>query len=413
MKNWKSIVIAVLIVLGGWFVFYHIAGENSANSSRRKHEGAMPVGVATAKTGDMPMYLTGLGAVTPRNTVTVQSRVAGQLMSVLFKEGQMVKSGDLLAQIDPRPYEAQLEQAQGQLTRDEALLKNARIDLARYQTLLKQNSIAEQQVATQTYLVKQYEGAVENDKGAVDNAKVNLDYTRITSPIDGRVGLKQVDPGNIVQAPATTIAVVTQLQPIDVVFALPEDNIPAIMQQEQAGETLKTEAWSRDNTIKITEGSLLAIDNQVDPTTGTVKFKAEFPNENNTLFPSQFVNVRMLLSVRHGVTLIPSAAVQHGSQGTFVYLVDDDTVSLKTITTGPSQGNVTLVEKGVHPGDELVVDGADRLRDGAAIDIAAIDGKPSPSPASAGEGRGGGLSSGNEQASPLPNPPPLRGSGDK
>jgi membrane fusion protein, multidrug efflux system len=375
--NLKLIIIVVVLAVIGWFFFYHSSGDDSANSLHHGKNGApVPVGVATARTGDMPVYLKGLGAVTPRRVVTAQSRVAGELISVLFKEGQLVKEGDLLAEIDPRPYEAALEQAKGQLARDQALLKNARIDLERYITLFKQDSIAKQQVDTQDSLVKQYEGTVLNDQGVIDTARVNLIYTKITSPVEGRVGLRQVDPGNIIQTSATTgIVVVTQLQPIDVLFTLPEDNIPTVMKHMQAGGQLVTEAWSRDDTIKLADGSLIAVDNQVDPTTGTLKFKAEFSNEDNTLFANQFVNIRLLLDTEKDATLIPTAAVQRGSQGTFVYLVKDKTVSLQPVTLGHSSGDIVAVEKGVSVGDVMVIDGADSLRDGSKIEIAAADGK--------------------------------------
>lgn len=363
------LLLVILLLAGlGWWIFH-----SSGNSEHQgKFGGVMPVGVALVRQGDIDIYLNGLGTVTPLNTVTVRSRVDGQLMRVLFTEGQHVKAGAPLAIIDPRPFEAQLEQARGQLLRDQALLSNAQLDLERYKTLFVEDSIAKQQLDTQASLVRQYEGTVKNDQGQVANAEVQLSYTKITSPIAGRVGLRQVDIGNIVHtSDANGIVVVTELQPITVVFALPEDQIPAVMKAFSGGGKLPVEAWDRDNKISLETGILLAVDNQADTTTGTVKFKAEFPNEDNVLFANQFVNVHMLLSTEHDATLMPTAAIQHGLQGTFVYKVNSDgkSVSVQPMTLGVTEGETVAVEKGLSPGDRVVTDGSDSLRDGAEIKI--------------------------------------------
>jgi len=337
-----------------------------------KNGGPMPVGIATVKTGDIDVYLNGLGNVTPRNTVVVHSRIDGQLMQVSFKEGQLVKAGDRLADIDARPYEALLEQAQGQMMRDEALLADAKINLERYKTLFAQDSIAKQQLDTQASLVKQYEGAVKNDKGQIDNAKVQIIYTQITAPVSGRVGLRQVDPGNIVHASDPNgIVVVTQLQPITALFTIPEDNIPLVIEHTQQEKNLVADAWDRDTKHKIATGTLIAIDNQVDPTTGTVKFRAEFANKDNKLFPSQFVNIRLRLDTKHNVVLMPTAAIQRGAQGTFVYLVKDKIVTVQPIKLGTTEGENVEVESGLKADDIVVVDGSDNLRDGAKVEVAA------------------------------------------
>ncbi len=349
------IITAILLIAGGWFFFIHDSGDQgkSSGGSGGKHGGAdknapVPVAVATAKTGDISVYLDGLGNITPRSNVIVHSLVNGELMNVAFDEGQMVKKGDMLAKIDDRPYVAQLEEAQGQLTRDQALLEEARLDLERYKILWSQDSIAKQQLDTQGSLVKQYEGAVTTDQGQVDNAKVNLVYTKITSPVTGRVGLRQVDAGNIVHSTDSNgIVVVAELQPITALFTIPEDNIPAVFKHIGAGDKLAAEAWDRDNKNKLADGDLVAGDNEVDPTTGTVKFRAQFANDDNALFPSQFVNIRLKLDTLSGVVTIPTSAVQRGSQGTFVYLVKpENTVAVQKIVLGPADGEAVVGDRG-------------------------------------------------------------------
>jgi multidrug efflux system membrane fusion protein len=338
-------------------------GPNAANRST-------PVVAAPAKKGDVSVYMAGLGSVVPIAMVTVRSRIDGQLMKVLFREGQMVRGGELLAEIDPRTYQAQLDQAEGQMAKDLALLNNARIDAERYRVLFEQDSVAKQQLDTQESLVRQYQGTIKVDQAAIDTAKLQLIYCRVTAPISGRLGLRQVDPGNIVHASdANGLVVITQLQPIGVVFTMPEDALPTVMKKLRAGEKLPVDAYDRADKVKLDSGTLLTVDNQVDPTTGTVKLKAQFANDENNLFPNQFANVHMLVDVKRDATMVPGAAIQRGTPGTFVYLVKpDNTVTVRVVKLGPVQGDNVSIETGLAPGDQVVVDGADKLREGAKVE---------------------------------------------
>jgi multidrug efflux system membrane fusion protein len=289
----------------------------------------------------------------------------------LFKEGQAVKEGELLAEVDPRPYQAQLAQSEGQMARDQALLANARIDLERYRTLYAQDSIAKQQVDTQEALVRQYEGTVKFDQGQIDNARLQVTYSRIIAPISGRLGLRLVDAGNIVRSgDANGLVVITQLQPVSVIFTIPQDSLSGLVQRVRSGERLPVEAYDREQKKKLASGTLASVDNQIDPSTGTIKLKAQFPNEDASLFPNQFVNVRMLLDTRRGATLVPNAAVVRGGQGTFVYVIKEDrTVELRKLSVGIAEGDNVSIDSGLAPGELVVVEGSDRLRDGAKVEI--------------------------------------------
>jgi multidrug efflux system membrane fusion protein len=392
--NNKPLLVGVLLVLvagaaGGYFYFTRSTDGATQGSSvpapKAKGKGgfdptrATPVLADVATKKDVNIFLNGLGTVTPLRTVTVRSRVDGELIKLHFTEGQTVKEGDLLAEIDARPFQVQLMQAEGQMARDQALLANARIDLERYQTLFKQDSIAKQQVDTQAALVRQYEGAVRTDQSQIESAKLQLTYSRVTAPISGRLGLRQVDQGNVVRAgDANGLVVITQLQPVAVVFTIPQDSLPAVLKR-LSGEKPPVEAWDRENKSKLASGTLITVDNQIDPTTGTVKLKAQFPNTDGSLFSNQFVNVRMLVDTRKDATVVPAAAVQRGAQGMFVYVVrDDSTVTVRPVKVGPTDGPVTAIEAGMQPGERVVTDGVDRLREGAKIELAQRSPVPGP-----------------------------------
>ncbi|MEO8755057.1 MAG: MdtA/MuxA family multidrug efflux RND transporter periplasmic adaptor subunit [Casimicrobiaceae bacterium] len=382
-RRWPLVVLLLALVsaaaVGAYFFWYKPAASTSAAPATPAPTGGrfdmqgrpMPVIAAPAKKGSIDVYVNALGTVTPRNLVTVKPRVDGQLMRVAFTEGQMIKAGELLAEIDPRPFQVQLTQANGQMAKDQALLKNAQLDLERYNTLLTQDSISKQQVDTQQALVRQYEGAVQADQGAVDSAKLQLTYSHVIAPLAGRVGLRQVDPGNVVHASdANGIVVIAQVQPINATFPIPEDNVQRIMKRLASGEPTVVEAWDREQKNKLATGRLITADNQIDTTTGTVKMKAEFGNETLALFPNQFVNVRMLVQTLPDALLIPSAAIQRGAPGTFVYVVkDDQTVTVVPVKLGPIQGEVTSITSGLQPGALVVVDGADKLREGAKVEL--------------------------------------------
>jgi len=346
-------------------------GGGGGGGRGRGPTGPVPVVVAKVVRSSVPVYLNGLGNVAAFYTVTVKSRVDGQLMKVNFNEGDFVKQGQVLAELDPRPYQVQLEQAQGTLAHDMALLENAKVDLERYKTLVAQDAIQRQQLDTQVALVAQYEGSIKLDNANVDSARLNLTYAKVTAPITGVVGLRIVDPGNIVHATdASGMIVITQLQPIAVLFTLPEDTLPQVMQKLRNGVHLTAEAWNRDNSKKLATGELETVDNQIDNTTGTSRLKAVFANTDNALFPQQFVNIRLLVDTLQNQLTVPGVAVQNGQQGTFVYVVDEDSkVHLKPVTVGTTTETMDDITSGLSDGDQVVVDGTDRLVDGATVRV--------------------------------------------
>jgi multidrug efflux system membrane fusion protein len=372
-------LLAVLVVV--WAATHLLS--TPIRTGRIGGNGPVPVGVSKVTNGDIRVTVDGLGAVTPLATVTVHPQVTGYLNKFDITEGQMVKAGQLLAEIDPRPFQATLDTAKGQLARDEATLVNAKIDLGRYEALWKQNAVSQQILQTQIATVGTAQGTVKADQATVESAAINLGFTRIISPVAGRVGLRQVDPGNLVVNSSTEIIVVTELQPISVLFALPEDGINQVMQQVNAGQKLTATAYDRSMTTKLSVGTLSNVDNQIDQTTGMVKMRAMFDNQDLKLFPAQFVNIRLLLNTLHGQTYVPAAAIQHGAQGTYVYVVDKDrTANMRAVTTGPTDGDKVAVTSGVAPGETVVVDGTDRLKDGASV---LLPGDKVPAPSASGE----------------------------
>jgi multidrug efflux system membrane fusion protein len=377
---WIWIVVATLAIGGFWYYRSSrskAAQDAAAPAAPGKGAGrgpgganfSVPVVVATTAKGDLPVYLNGLGTVTPLSTVTVRSRVDGQLINVAFKEGQYVKAGDLLAQIDPRPFQVQLEQAEGQLAKDLAQRKDAEANLERFKLLFKEGVIPKQQLDTQAASVGQFDGAIKSDQAQIDNAKLQLTYSRITAPISGRIGLRLVDPGNIVHATDTNgLLIITQLQPISVIFTLPQDQLPQVFDKLHKGATqLTVEAFDRDNTAKIATGKLLTIDNQIDVATGTYKLKAVFNNEDSSLFPNQFVNTHLLVDTKRNLSLVPLAAVQRGPQGTYVYVVAGNTVKIHNITVAQTTGGTVGVSDGLQPGELVVTDGQDKLQEGTKV----------------------------------------------
>ncbi len=386
-RRWLAplVTVVVLVLLG--LVAWRFLGARQGQRAGRAGAAPQSVGIATIATGDLNVTLTGLGAVTPLATVTVKTQINGQLQQIAFTEGQLVHKGDFMAQIDPRPYQVALEQAQGTLAHDTGLLNQARADNARFQTLNRQDSISRQQADDQVFLIKQYEGTVATDKGLVDSANLNLVYCHIVSPVDGRVGIRLVDEGNYVQTSDAGLFVITQLQPMSVLFTLPEDDV-AQVQAHMADGPLPVTAYDRTDTTLVATGTLATTDNQIDTTTGTVKLRAMFPNTDNRLFPQQFVNAHLLVQTLKGVVVAPQAAVQQGAPGTFVYLVKpDNTVGIQVVKTGVTDGGNVQVTDGLKAGDKVVVDGLDRLRDGARITVAPPPGQAAPPEAPARRAR--------------------------
>lgn len=378
---WLWVLVIAGIVVAIWYFRgsrnpSQAADPSAPAGSRRGRGGAgaggnfvVPVVVAAAHRGDLPVYFNGLGNVTAYNTVTVRSRVDGQIVNVAFKEGQYVHEGDLLVQIDPRPFQVQLEQAQGQLAKDQAQRKDAQVNLERFQLLFKEGVIPQQQLDTQAALVGQFDGAITSDQSQIDNAKLQLSFSHVTAPISGRVGLRLIDPGNIVHATDVNgLVLITQLQPIAVLFSLPQDQLPQVNAKLRAGVQLAVEAFNRDNTEKIATGKLLTIDNQIDTTTGTYRLKSVFDNSDNALFPNQFVNVRLFVDTKHDLTIVPSPAIQRGPQGTFVYIVgSDNTAKIRPVTIALTTGNSIGLSSGLDTGDVVVIDGQDKLQDGSRV----------------------------------------------
>ncbi|MDR2172893.1 MAG: MdtA/MuxA family multidrug efflux RND transporter periplasmic adaptor subunit [Burkholderiales bacterium] len=388
LSLWGWLLIIVILAVGGYggYYWYEKRSSGSSKSTASPFRGdmnrAVPIQAATVQKSAFDVYLEALGTVTAAQTVVVHSRVDGQLLKLHFNEGDAVKAGTLLAEIDPRPYQVQLTQAEGQMARDRAQLENAKADLQRYRTLLKQDSVSQQQVDTQEALVAQYEGLLKYDQGQIDSAKLNLDYTRVTAPISGRLGLRRVDVGNMTRASdANGLVVITQEEPIDVLFTLAENDLPKVVGKVHAGARFPVETWDRAQKTLLERGTLMTVDNQIDVATGTVKLKARFDNKNRLLFPNQFVNVRMKIDELQEALLVPTAAVQRGSVGTYVYVIDNEgKVSVRQVTLGEEGEGKLVINKGLTAGERVVVDGADRLREGSSVEIVILDEKPQAAP---------------------------------
>ncbi len=406
---WIWLVVFAVIGFGCYKLYRYETGKKAALAGAKgmaMRPRSIPVVAAGAYRGDMPVYLQGLGTVTPFNTVTVKPRVDGQLIAVSFHEGQVLQKGDLLAEIDPAPFQValaqangNLAQAKGNLAKDQAALRDAQVNYVRDQQLFKDQIIAKQQMDTQLATADQYRGAIEADNAAIaaanaaiDSAKLNLSWTKITAPISGRIGLRQVDAGNMVHAAdANGLAIIAQMQPISVLFSIPEDQLPPVLQKLRQGAKLRAEAYDRDQRQKLADGTLLTVDNQIDTTTGTSRLKAVFANQDMSLFPNQFVNVRLWLDTRRGATIIPAVAIQRGPTGTFVYLVQpDNTVTVRPVKVGMSEGNNVSIDEGLQPGENVVVDGAEKLTDGMKVTLRQPNGsggrRQRASGASAGSG---------------------------
>jgi multidrug efflux system membrane fusion protein len=412
-RHWVALLVAVLAVglMIGFFAYLrHKQAPAAGGPGRGGQNGPVSVSVATVASGDIQLRIPALGTVTPLATVTVRTQISGVMQKILFTEGQTVRQGDPLAQIDPRPYEAALQQMQGNLKRDQALLADARLDLKRYEGLVKEDSIAQQQLDTQRALVDQYVGTIEADEGQVKTASVNLIFTHIAAPVTGRVGLRQVDQGNYVTpGDANGIVLINQLQPITVIFPIPEDNVPALMRRLHEGGPMTVEAYDRTNSAMLAQGKLLTVDNQIDVTTGTVKLRAQFENADSLLFPNQFVNIQLLQELLHDQIIIPNAAVRRGAPNgvvsTFVYVVGSDhTVKVRPVTLGVVDGERVAVTKGLSVGEIVVTEGGDRLRDGAQVVLPTPKGPAAAAqpPGTAGPGAPGSPGAHRQRARPKP-----------
>jgi membrane fusion protein, multidrug efflux system len=406
------LVVVVAAAALGWWLYDRQPAPRSGRVN--PYANAMPVVVAPVVTGDIDITLNALGTVTSLATVNITSQISGYLMSVNYQEGQVVKKGDLLVEIDPRPYELALKNAEGALERDQAMLQSAELDLKRYQDLAKTNAIPRQQLDQQVALVAQDKGNVLSDEAQIETQKLNLVYCRITAPVNGRVGLRLVDQGNYVTpGNATGLVVITQFQPITVIFPVAEDNLPDITRRLKVAKALPVTAFDRSGSVKLGTGELRTLDNQIDTTTGTLKLRADFANQEDTLFPNQFVNIELLVDTLRGVTVMPTAAIQRGAPGTFVYLLNaDQTVTVRPVTLGPSHGDTVAIEKGLSPGDRVVIDGADKLRNGAKV-VPRDEGGGTAAAAPPAAGAPAAAGSGKAPAAASPAPPPQTGDGSE